>query len=271
MAQAAVHIPARSGMRATGRISASTVQPLRPRNSRKGLLTLTTILMVCVGILIQQNFSQVSGFINRPITKVRIENVWQQISEAEVRILLIDFMGSGYFNFDVAGVKQKLEQHPWVERASIKKLWPDSLSLDLTEQVAIAHWGNTQLLNQKGEIFQPPGMERLSTLPILSGPEATQLQVMEQYQAINQLLFPSGLRLTGLELSPRGSWELNLNDSLRIVAGRSDVFEKLNRFIGFYDAQPSTQTAAYKVVDLRYENGIAIEKLTKELAGVAAR
>ena len=56
---------------------------------------------------------------------------------------------------------------------------------------------------------------------------------------------------------------------------RTDIMaledEKLNRFIGFYDAQPSTQTAVYKVVDLRYENGIAIENLTNELAGVAAR
>ena len=168
-------------------------------------------------------------------------------------------------------IKQTLEQHPWVFRASVKRLWPDTLSLLLTEQVAIARWGESQLLNQLGEIFEPGNLEKIGALPKLTGPEQRQFEVMQQYQLLNQVLFPAGLKLTGLSLSSRGSWELSLNEDMRVVAGRSDVIEKVERFVGFYAAQSATQTAGIESVDLRYSNGMAIKNTEQELAGVAVR
>ena len=270
MTQAAMYLPPRSGMRATGRISSSSAQPLKPRNGKCFRLTLVTILTLSVGILLIQNFDLVYGFVNRPITKVRIENQWQHVSDKDVSKMLTEYMGSGFFNFDVNSVKQVLENHPWVMRASIKKLWPDSLSLELTEQVAIARWGEAQLLNQKGEIFHP-GFGHLTALPTINGPEGTQMQVMEQFQAINRLLFPAGMKLTGLTLSTRGSWDLNVNTEMEIAVGRTSVFEKLQRFIDFYTAQPSIQTADYRSVDLRYDNGIAIKRAQGDFSEVAIR
>jgi cell division protein FtsQ len=235
------------------------------------MLALTTSL----AILIQQNIQSVAQFINRPITKVLTYNQWQQISESEVREMLIRHMGSGFFNFDVEGVKRELELHPWIENAWVKKEWPDSLSLQLTEQVAIAHWGQSQLLNQKGNVFQPPGAKLLTALPLLNGPEQSQDRVMEQYQVMSQVLFPSGLRLSGLSLSPRGSWELEINGEMQVAVGRTDVIEKLARFIAFYDAQPSALSASFKTIDLRYDNGIAIksenDSAHEDFAGVAVR
>ncbi|MDA1371589.1 MAG: cell division protein FtsQ/DivIB [Proteobacteria bacterium] len=270
MMQEAVYLPPRSGMRASGRISSSSAQPLKPRNGKSGRMALVIILLLSIGILLIQNIDQVYGFVNRPITKVRIENQWHHINDEDVSKMLVDYMGSGFFNIDVKGVKQVLEKHPWVMRASIKKLWPDSLSLELTEQVAIARWGQSQLLNQKGEIFHPRFVQ-LTALPALNGPEGTQIQVMEQFQAINRLMFPAGMKLTGLTLSTRGSWALSVNNEMEIAVGRTNVFEKLHRFIDFYTAQPSIQTADYRSVDLRYDNGIAIKKVQGDFPGVAIR
>jgi cell division protein FtsQ len=153
----------------------------------------------------------------------------------------------------------------------VTRIWPGTLSLNLTEQVAIARWGNEQLLNQYGEIFQPERLLELSSLPLLTGPEDSQETVMLQYQELNQILFPAGLRLSGLSLSKRGSWEYLLNEQMKVAAGRDDVFEKTQRFIDFYLIQPFEESSQFLSIDLRYSNGIAVRDTQSNFAGVAVR
>jgi len=260
-----------NGIHAIRRNSFQGNQPLKPKFSAKRSFILLAIFACSIILLTLQNIESVSNFLNRPVSKVRIENQWQQINEGEVSALLASFMGNGFFDFDVEGVKQELEQHPWVLQASVKRVWPDTLSLQLTEQVAIARWGGRELLNQYGETFQPEGVENLLTLPLLTGPELLQKEVMEQYQRLSQILFPSGLRLNGLSLSRRGSWELVLNDGMQVVVGRDDVLEKTQRFVEFYDGQPDDLSSTFQSVDLRYGNGIAVKSRDADLTGVASR
>ncbi len=258
-----------SGIHSTRRNSLSGNQPLKPKSSGRRVLIALSGLVVCAALLVAQNKAAISGFLNRPVSKVRIENQWQKISEAEVSTVLAPFMGNGFFDFNVGQAKQQLELHPWVLQASVKRIWPDTLSLLLTEQVAIARWGDQQLLNQYGEIFQPGRVSELSSLPLLTGPEESQETVMLQYQKLNQVLFPAGLRLSGLSLSKRGSWEYVLNENMKVAAGREDVFEKTQRFVDFYKSQPSERSSKFLSIDLRYGNGIAVKDIESDFTGVA--
>lgn len=260
-----------SGVHATRGLSLGGNRPLKPRYSQKRIQLLWFVLFLSMGLLLQQNSRGIASTVNRPIAKVRIENQWQQLDEAEVKSLLAPFIGAGFFNFDVAGVQQALEQHPWIATASVKRIWPDSVALNITEQIAIARWGDRQLLNQYGEIFEPHAVDQYVTLPRLRGPDASQFQVMEQYQLMNQILFPAGLRLNGLFLSSRGSWNLTLNENMHVSAGRGEVGERLERFVRFYDSQDSQQAERFRSIDLRYGNGIAIASAEQELTSVAIR
>lgn len=260
-----------SGIHSTRRKSISGNQPLKPKFSgRRGLYVLAAVL-VCVALVMVQNSAAMSDFLNRPVSKVRIENQWQRISEAEVSKLLAPFMENGFFDVDVVEAKIELELHPWILQASVTRIWPDTLSLHLTEQVAIARWGNEQLLNQYGDLFQPERLLELNSLPLLTGPEDSQETVMLQYQKLNQILFPAGLRLSGLSLSKRGSWEYLLNEQMQVSAGRDDVFEKTQRFIDFYLIQPVEKSSQFHSIDLRYGNGIAVRDSESDFTGVAIR
>jgi len=262
---------ASGGLHATRRISLLNRQPLKPKYSARRSLGLLIVLLSSLGILVQQNSQEISAFLNRPVSKVRMENQWQRVGESEITSLLAAYLGTGFFDFDVKAVKETLEVHPWIAMASVKRIWPDTLSLQLTEEVAIARWGDNKLLNQLGGIFQPSEIEALSTLPKLVGPDKLQYEVMQQYQVINQLLFPSGLRLTGLSLSSRGSWQLTVNDELQVTIGRFDVIEKLDRFLEFYASQPATEIAQFEAVDLRYSNGIAVKNKERVLVGYSSK
>ena len=251
--------------------SSSNAQPLKPGSGAKMMLAILGLLMITSLILVIQNRDDIGQYINRPISKVKMDKQWQQVTEQEIAQMITGYMGAGFFNFDVIGVKETLEKHAWIREASIQRIWPDSLLLRITEQVAIALWDEDKLLNQYGEIIQPANARELNGLPILSGPIDSQIEVMEQFQLMSQLLFSSGLRLSGLTLSRRGSWYLTLNDSMQVAVGREQVIERLQRFIEFYEAQPAAQTAEFSSVDLRYNNGIAVENSREELAEVAVR
>jgi len=258
-----------SGIHSTRRNSLAGNQPLKPKSSAKGGLFGFGAILVCAALIAVQNRASISDFMNRPVSKVRIENQWQRISEAEVSAVLAPFMGNGFFDFNVVAAKNELESHPWVFQASVKRIWPDTLSLHLTEQVAIARWGEEQLLNQYGELFLPDGAQQMNALPMLTGPQDSQETVMEQYQKLNQILFPAGLRLSGLSLSRRGSWEYLLNENMQVAAGREGVFEKTQRFIDFYKSQSLEQSSKILSIDLRYGNGIAVKESGTDFTGVA--
>ncbi len=244
-------------------------QPLKPRQHGRGPLIIMLCFCLAMTSLLIINRERVATYINRPVTKVRMENPWNRVSASEVRSLLATYMGQGFFDFDVDGVQQSLEAHPWVEQASVQRLWPDSLSIYLEEEVPIARWGDKGVLNQRAEVFVPAEVESLANLPQLIGPEGSQLKVMQQYQAVNEQLFPAGLRLTTLELSSRGSWNITINEQFEIAVGRTQVIDRLQRFLRFYESQPTIQSAAIESADLRYNNGVAIAFKTEEPTAVA--
>lgn len=229
--------------------------------------------VLCCGmiLLVAANLKDISNFVNRPVTRISIENQWNRLREDELRQVLGTYLGTGFFALDVNGLKSEIESHPWVRKASVARVWPDSLSLTIQERVAIARWGERQLLSQQGERFSPANFAGAAALPKLSGPEGSQSRVMQQYQFLNELFSPADLRLSELTLSERGSWELVVNDRIAISAGREKLIERVNRFISFYQSESSFDRIAIVAVDLRYDNGLAISRSDDELSGVAVR
>ena len=140
----------------------------------------------------------------------------------------------------------------------------------IREEVAIARWGEDGLVNQYGEIFIPDSLGQQQSLPQLNGPEGMQSRVMEQYQVFSQMLTMSGLRIDELDLSERGSWVLRLDNGVLVTIGRSDVTERLQRFITLHDRYLYSQMDEIEALDLRYHNGISVRKKTVLPDGIAA-
>lgn len=257
-------VPGTTRSRGVGR------QPLKPQSpwvSR--IITGILVLGLVVGVVL--NFSSISRYINRPITTIEVSGAGQFATDAKVTRLLQPLVGAGFFDLDVKLAQVTLEQDPWIFSAALKRSWPDTLRVDVAEQVAIARWGTDGLINQYGQIFTPQRTASLTSLPVLSGPQDAHEQMMEHYQRFSQILFAAGGRLTGLSLSPRGSWELTLNDETRVMLGRVDVEEKLQRFVDFYNTQFMASNVTLENVDMRYENGVAVStglEVQNELAGM---
>lgn len=230
-----------------------------------------SLVTAVIVLIIQQNEEYLVHVLSRPVSNVRVESAQRFVTEEELRNLISRYLGTSFFAFDVTEAKQSLEQHPWIRRVSAKKVWPDALVLDIQEEVAIARWGDGQLINQFGEIFEPSGRQRTAGLPLLVGSEGEQHRVMEQYRAVSQQLFSVGLRATSLSLSPRGNWTLILNGSMSVTLGRDKIIERLARFIELYQSSELMAFEKLASVDLRYDNGIAVRLAAEGSMELAVR
>jgi len=229
------------------------------------------IFLFFIASLVSLNFDKFVNYIDRPVTKIRIENQWNYVDSEDIKRVVSTKMGVGFFRFDLKGMKYDLESLPWVEEAAINRLWPDTVSFHIKEQVAIAYWNNQGLLNPKGEIFTPTSLNQVAGVPHLKGPDGSQLRIMEQFEAFNKILKPSGLKLSEIKLSDRGSWSLIVNDSMRITVGRSKLNNRLERFIKLYKTDGFSEDFRKSEIDLRYGNGIAAKKLAEEFTELAYR
>ena len=246
-------------------------QPLNTKNAARKRYMLASFATAIIVLIIQQHEEHLVHALSHPVSNVRVESAQRFVTEEELRNLISRHLGSSFFAFDVLEAKQSLEQHPWIRRVSAKKVWPDVLILDIQEEIAIARWGDGQLINQFGEIFEPPGRQRTAGLPLLDGSEGEQYRVMEQYRAVSQQLFSVGLRATSLSLSQRGNWTLILDDSITVTLGREKTIERLARFLELYESPDLMAFEKLASVDLRYDNGIAVKLAAEDLVELTVR
>jgi len=170
------------------------------------------------------------------------------------------FVAASFFTIDLAGMRAELEQMPWIAHAEVRRVWPDQVTIRLEEQLPVARWGDEALLNNQGQAFNPRELANYEHLPQLFGPQRAQQQVMQQYQALSQLLRPLGFSIARLELRERGSWFLTTGagssgPGIELLLGRDHLVEKMRRFIAIYDKTLKEQITNIASIDLRYANG----------------
>ena len=54
---------------------------------------------------------------------------------------------------DLDAIQRAVEALPWVDHARVQRHWPNGLHVQVSEQTAAARWGESGLLNTRGELF----------------------------------------------------------------------------------------------------------------------
>ncbi|NMZ61761.1 cell division protein FtsQ/DivIB [Pseudomonas nitroreducens] len=197
-------------------------------------------------------------YADRPIAKVSVEGDLSYISQAAVQQRISPYVSASFFTIDLAGMRQELEQMPWIAHAEVRRVWPDQVVIRLDEQLPIARWGDEALLNNQGQAFAPREVANYEHLPRLSGPQRAQQQVMQQYQILSQMLRPLGFTIASLDMSSRGAWTLGTAQGVEIMLGRDHAVEQIRRLVTIYDKALKEQITKIARIDMRYPNGLAV-------------
>ena len=83
--------------------------------------------------------------------------------------------GAPILAFDINAARRRVEALPWVRQASIERMLPNTVLLNVEERQPLAVWqhkGNFALIDHEGEVILRKGIERYADLVIVVGKEA---------------------------------------------------------------------------------------------------
>lgn len=159
---------------------------------------------------------------------------------------------------DVDDIHVAILSLPWVENVAVRKQWPDTLKVHITEYFPEAIWNATQLLDAQGTVFKAdPEQVKSLGLVSLHGPKDSEQEVLKVWRELRQLLGISGLDIAVLALNERKSWRIITRNGIRIELGRESRNERLQRFISLFD-EINLLDKEVQYADLRYDIGAAV-------------
>jgi cell division protein FtsQ len=190
-----------------------------------------------------------------PLRAVVLTAALQRVSSEQMEKVVHEQVSGNFFTVDLERTRQAFEKLPWVRKVSVRRKFPWSLEVEVEEQVAVARWNGTALVNTHGEVFAGTTVQ---VLPAFVGQPDTSAQVMQMYGELNAALQPLKQQITQISLSPRFAWQVRLDKGMVLELGREEMQQRLARFVAVYPYSLATLVRPAKHVDLRYRNGFAV-------------
>ncbi|MGE0082178.1 MAG: cell division protein FtsQ/DivIB [Thiohalomonadaceae bacterium] len=193
-----------------------------------------------------------------PVRTLRLGGELAHIDQAQMRDIALAHAAGGFLRVDVEGLRAAIGSLPWVREAAVRRVWPDTIEVELREHHALAQWRSEALVSEEGVLFAPPRSQWPEGLPAFSGPDGSVTAVAQRYRELREILAPIGLTVASLDMSERRALSLGLGNGLTVLLGRDDPQARLERFVRAYPKALEQHAAGIAQVDLRYTNGFAV-------------
>lgn len=242
-----------------------------------GVLAAVIILGVIffIGQLTINHFRDPGRF---PIRTVVVEGVYQYTDQGTLRNRVMSQAERGFFNLDIATIQKEVEALPWVDKAYVRRVWPESISVHLEEHSAVARWGREGLVSDNFKLFFPPQLaeakdsalnSHVSQLPYLFAPQRRHASLLKLLLETQPLLKAIEAPLMGITEDERRSITLMLDGDVRVIIGHRLIAERIERFADIFRSYVAPVYDDVAKVDMRYTNGFTMAR--KSVSSNSAR
>jgi len=194
-----------------------------------------------------------------PIRSVQVSGRMLYVDENRIRNKVSENINHNFFMQDIDEIRASLLQLPWVEDVFVRRVWPDTLRIEVREHQPFAIWEDGGLVNTKGRWFEADSGDVKNSLPVLSGPKSLVREVAEQFSLYRRQLQSLGLSLQKVKVDKRRAWSLVMQDGFIVRLGRKNISGRLQRFQRGYTVALKQQKQQIQAIDMRYTNGFAVQ------------
>lgn len=171
--------------------------------------------------------------------------------------------------FDASQARERLAGQPLIEQASVRKLFPGEISIQLKEREAFALWqlnGEISIISSDGTVIDRMRDGRFAHLPLVVGPDAN-LRVKDYVALLNQSGALRG-QIRGATLVSGRRWTLKLQNGVDVRLPEQNADEAMARLDRLVR---ESQLADKDIisVDLRQPDRVTL-RLTEEAAATRA-
>ena len=166
---------------------------------------------------------------------------------------------------DAASVRDKLKANPWISEATVLKLYPGQLRIDIVERTAFALWqrdGRLSVISDDGAVLEPYVPRRFLSLPLVVGKGAEThardfLMLLARYPRVN-----SATKAAVFVGERR--WNLRLRDGLDIRLPENEVGDALAT-LSTLDKEERLFSRDIVAIDMRLPDRLTVQ-LSEEAA-----
>jgi cell division protein FtsQ len=233
------------------------------------VLAVVGALVVCASVL--YSYGEHSWrFRIRSSNNIEIGGT-QTVSRRQAMEVFAADLGRNIFSVPLAERRRQLEAIPWVESATVIRLLPDRLRVDLVERtpVAFVRMGSRiALIDRNGVIMELPRSRKYS-FPVIKGmsesePLSTRAARMQMYSALMRELDSEGAHysadLSEVDLSDSEDVKVVVADpagAVLVHLGSSDFLRRYKTYLAHLQ-EWRQQFQKVESVDLRYERQIIV-------------
>jgi cell division protein FtsQ len=192
------------------------------------------------------------------ITAVAI-NGRKQLTQDEVLAIGGVNGRSSLLFLDAEAVRGKLKANPWIAEATVLKLYPGQLQIDIVERSAFALWqqdGRLSVISDDGAVLEPYVSRRFITLPLVVGKGAETrardfLALLARYPQVRALT--KAVIFVG-----ERRWNLRLKDGLDVRLPENDVGNALAA-LSALDKDEKLFSRDIVAIDMRLPDRLAVQ------------
>jgi cell division protein FtsQ len=160
---------------------------------------------------------------------------------------------------DAATVRDRLKASPWIADATVLKLYPGQLQIDITERKPFALWqqdGAVSLIADDGAVLEPWVSRRFTSLPLVVGKGAETrardfLALLAQYPQVRSVV--KAIIFVG-----ERRWNLRLADGLDVRLPETGV-EKSLALLSKLDKEDRLFSRDITAIDLRLSDRVTVQ------------
>jgi len=167
--------------------------------------------------------------------------------------------------FDGNAARERIEELPWIKTAAITRIFPDGISIEVTEREPLAVWhidGRDLLIDATGRVLGAAPPQAKAELPLVSGKNAstaaaTMLEQLDAFPRIRgrlqEAVFVAGRR-----------WTLLLKDGPTLHLPAERMTEALARITDEPELTQLLNNSRYAAIDLRFPDRIVLSPRPEE-------
>ena len=179
--------------------------------------------------------------------------------------------GAPILAFDLQAARKRIEALPWIKTASVERMLPDTVLLNIEERQPLALWqhkGAFALIDSDGEVILKTGLERFSDLIVVVGRDApgqaaellktlaTESELMDQVKA--------AVRIGGRR------WNLRLKNDIDVRLPEEDTAKAWAR-LAEYEKTHRVLERDVQILDLRIPDRLIVRKVRKPVKNLSGK
>jgi cell division protein FtsQ len=176
--------------------------------------------------------------------------------------------GDYFFGVDLKEAQRRTESLPWVDRAVVRRLWPNRIVVQLVENQPYAVWqnkGQLALINKEGDVIAPVSVDISIPTGLIhivgegAAAEAAELEdMLSDWQGLNR-------RVTSAILVSGKRWNIILDDAVTVKLPSVGIEVALAKLAKLQN-QTQILDRAVSEIDLRLMDRISILPTAPEQA-----